>query len=126
MKEIIWDVRKELAVIDSVQMTEIERILSDSGHQIMKETFHIFSNGAITKAYILAESHFVYHAWPETGMIYFDLFSCREMAESEFVAVARRISDAVGGEIVRMSVLERISDEDSLRPNVPLPEGDPS
>ncbi|MCL6578002.1 MAG: S-adenosylmethionine decarboxylase [Candidatus Bathyarchaeota archaeon] len=126
MNEVVWDVRKKFAYLESDSMNKIEAILKESGHHILREAYYVFPNGAVTRVYILAESHFVYHTWPETDMIYFDLFSCKNGGRKEFLDIVEKITNAIGedGEIVRISFFERFN-EGSIRPDISVSKGNP-
>ena len=55
------------------------------GLNIVEEKYHIFkhSNG-ITYCFILSQSHFIVHTWPEENKIFFDIFTCnKELKEKE-------------------------------------------
>ena len=54
-------------------------ICSATGLNVVSDNYHIFhtSNG-ITYCFIISQSHFVIHTWPETNKIYFDIFTCNK------------------------------------------------
>ena len=51
---------------------------------IVGEKYHMFkgSNG-ITYCFILSQSHFVVHTWPEYNKIFFDIFTCNKKLNEE-------------------------------------------
>ena len=56
---------------------------------IVKEKFHVFKNTyGITYCFILSQSHFIIHTWPEECKIFFDIFTCsKELSEEKLVKV---------------------------------------
>ena len=50
--------------------------LLDAGFKIVNECEHFFEPQGYTKLYLLAESHFAIHTFPEAGKTYIELSSC--------------------------------------------------
>jgi S-adenosylmethionine decarboxylase len=46
------------------------------GATVVGEAFHVFPNGAVTGALLLAQSHLSVHTWPEHRLLNVDLLSC--------------------------------------------------
>lgn len=47
--------------------------------KVVGTKYHIFKNtSGITYCFILSQSHFVVHTWPEENKIFFDIFTCNE------------------------------------------------
>jgi len=47
------------------------------GLKVVGEKYHIFKGTqGITYCFILSQSHFVIHTWPEESKIFFDIFTC--------------------------------------------------
>ena len=47
------------------------------GLKVVGEKHHVFkSPNGITYCFILSQSHFVVHTWPEERRIFFDIFTC--------------------------------------------------
>ncbi len=55
----------------------VSKICAELGLNIVGEKSRIFddSNG-VTYCFILSQSHFIVHTWPEESMIFFDIFAC--------------------------------------------------
>lgn len=51
---------------------------------VVGENYRVFkgSNG-ITYCFILSQSHFVIHTWPEECKIFFDIFTCNKKIDKE-------------------------------------------
>mgnify|MGYP001449884095 CR=1 FL=1 len=53
-----------------------EDIIKSTNINVLKSLVHKFKPCGITALYLLAESHFSIHTWPEEKKIRLDLFSC--------------------------------------------------
>ncbi len=53
-----------------------ETALDISKLTILEKKIHKFEPQGLTGIYLLSESHFSYHSWPEKGMISLDLYTC--------------------------------------------------
>ena len=75
----IWDVSgcttSSIATLAPVKAL-MEEILAITGLTVLKEAYNQFAPHGVTGVYLLAESHFSIHTWPENGYAAFDLFSC--------------------------------------------------
>lgn len=52
--------------------------------------------GGVTGMYLLSESHFTVHTFPESGVVTVNLYSCRERTLAERAVVARALRVLVG------------------------------
>ena len=52
---------------------------------------HFFDNGGYTGIFLLAESHFSIHTWPEKNFCSVDYFSCNEKIDNEFMKVLLKL-----------------------------------
>ena len=52
--------------------------------KVVGDKHHLFkgSNG-ITYCFILSQSHFVVHTWPEINKVYFDIFTCNKKLDTK-------------------------------------------
>lgn len=53
-----------------------EDILKQSGFTIVNKVEHYFENQGYTGLWLLAESHFAMHTFPEANKIYIEISSC--------------------------------------------------
>ena len=53
-----------------------ETALNISKLTVLEKKVHKFEPQGLTGFYLLSESHFSYHSWPEKGMISLDLYTC--------------------------------------------------
>lgn len=60
-----------------------------SGLNVVAENYHIFKGSSgFTYCFILSQSHFVIHTWPEKSRIFFDIFTCgKGVEQKKFVGV---------------------------------------
>lgn len=63
-------------------------ILLESGFKILHETEHHFQPFGYTALFLLSESHFAIHTFPEENKTYIELSSC---VESQYKAFEERI-----------------------------------
>lgn len=54
----------------------IEKIIIKNNLTIVWKTYFSFKKDAFTIAFLLAESHFTIHTWPESNYITLDIFVC--------------------------------------------------
>lgn len=79
-----------------------ESMISRLKFTVVNEASYKFQPIGVTYTYILSQSHFTIHTWPEFKKIYFDVFSCSELSESE---VVRAINEScVGNEITKLEM----------------------
>ena len=56
----------------------LDRIVRELRLTVVAQTGHQFSPVGYTYAYVLSESHFTIHTYPEYGSCYIDIFCCNE------------------------------------------------
>ena len=62
---------------DPLQLKQkISELLTCAGMTILSAHFHQFSPQGVTGVFLLAESHFSIHTWPESAEATLDLFTC--------------------------------------------------
>ena len=52
------------------------RALEDAGATVLETHSHYFPGAGLTCVLVLAESHAVLHAWPDTGTASVEIYSC--------------------------------------------------
>jgi S-adenosylmethionine decarboxylase len=55
----------------------------ESGATIVGDRFHKFAPHGVSGVFLLAESHFSFHSWPEYGYAAVDVFTCGEKVDPE-------------------------------------------
>ena len=65
----------------------LERIIDACGLHVVGEAGHQFSPAGYTQIYLLSESHFSIHTYPETASCHIDIYCCDPTFN---VGVARR------------------------------------
>ena len=67
-----WVKETDPATLDKIYKTK----LLEAGFKIVNECEYHFKPQGYTKLYLLAESHFAVHTFPEAGKTYIELSSC--------------------------------------------------
>ena len=67
-----WVTETEPVVLDTIYRHK----LLDAGFEILNECEYYFEPYGYTKLYLLAESHFAIHTFPEESKTYLELSSC--------------------------------------------------
>lgn len=92
----IWNYREWITETDKNRLTEIcDKALADAGFNILQEVTHDFQPQGFTKLYLLSESHFAIHTFPEFGKTYIELSSCNEAMYEKCVAILDALEKAV-------------------------------
>lgn len=75
----------------------LDRIVRELDLHVVAQTGHMFEPHGYSYAYVLSESHFTIHTYPEHRSFYMDLFCCSpSFVPSDAVAAVQR---AFGGRI---------------------------
>lgn len=77
MKPQIWNKSGWSRLFDNLQ-DRFTFLLKDAGFDIICITKHDFDPCGTTLLWLLAESHFAVHTWPEEGVFYWELSSCNQ------------------------------------------------
>lgn len=86
MKPQIWNKSWWISETREKKLDEMfGTMLRDAGFKIICEMEHEFIPYGYTKLYLLAESHFAVHTFPEASKTYIELSSCNEEYYNEFV-----------------------------------------
>lgn len=64
---------------------DFEKMLIQSGFTIIGKTEHYFKEQGYTGLWLLAESHFAVHTFPENDKIYIEISSCVKKYFDKFV-----------------------------------------
>ena len=64
---------------------EFEKILKKSGFTIIDKVEHYFTKQGYTGLWLLAESHFAIHTFPEENKIYIEISSCVKKYYDKFM-----------------------------------------
>ncbi|MBO5843064.1 MAG: S-adenosylmethionine decarboxylase [Clostridia bacterium] len=68
-----------------VLFARYESLLIDSGFHVVDTCIKMFSPQGFTALFLLSESHFAIHTFPERGKSYVELSSCVKMQFDKFV-----------------------------------------
>lgn len=91
----IWNYKAWITETDPKKLQEaFDKILKDAGFTILSETEHYFTPQGYTKLYLLCESHFAIHTFPEFGKAYIELSSCnKEMYEKAIMDIKQQMCE---------------------------------
>jgi S-adenosylmethionine/arginine decarboxylase-like enzyme len=84
-----WITETDPVTLDNTYKT---RLLT-AGFKILKECEHHFQPYGYTKLYLLAESHFAIHTFPEEGKTYIELSSCVDEPFNRFMSYEQTATD---------------------------------
>ena len=76
-----WVTETDPKVLDDTYKPKLLR----AGFNIVNECEHHFTPYGYTKLYLLAESHFAIHTFPEEGKTYLELTSCVDQQYYKFL-----------------------------------------
>jgi len=85
MKAEIFNFSMWINIVDPLILTtKFEKLLIDSGFTIIDYVEHKFKPFGYTGLWLLAESHFALHTFPEEGKSYIELSSCNNVMYERF------------------------------------------
>ena len=92
----IWNFSTWVTCTDAAKLTEyFGAALRESGFTVLKEVEHHFEPQGFTKLYLLCESHFAIHTFPEEGKAYIELSSCNEAMYCRCVEFMKACDEAL-------------------------------
>ena len=75
------------------------------GLRVVGEKCHIFkAPKAFTYCFILSQSHFILHSWPEENKLAFDIFTCSLEKNAE--QCVKMLSDSINGKILSIKKIQ--------------------
>jgi hypothetical protein len=83
----------------------MEELIQELDLHVVAQTGHQFSPIGYTYAYVLSESHFTIHTYPEYRSCYLDLFCCNPQFDP--VQAIERIKQKFQTEHVRSQIIRR-------------------
>lgn len=86
----IWNYNKWITITDDDRLVFIfDDILKEAGFNILGIIDYKFTPQGYTRLYLLGESHFAIHTFPEEGKTYIELSSCNEKMFDEAVRLIK-------------------------------------
>jgi S-adenosylmethionine decarboxylase len=87
MKAKIWNYNNWLKCLDLEQdyKTYYDNLLKEAGFNVLNFMEHTFTPQGYTAIWLLAESHFSIHTFPEHDLHYIELSSCNEKKHNDFI-----------------------------------------
>jgi S-adenosylmethionine/arginine decarboxylase-like enzyme len=95
-KHLIMDVRDIKIKYDFTDVMELmDYVCSTYQFQVLHKSYYKFDDtNAFTILFLLGESHFSCHTYPERNYIAFDLYTCRDYQDDkEYFSILKLISD---------------------------------
>ena len=80
-----WISETDPQILDS----KYKAMLTDAGFSIVNECEYHFKPYGYTKLYLLAESHFAMHTFPEENRTYIELSSCVDKPFERFMEICK-------------------------------------
>ena len=71
---------------EEVIIKKLENLIIESGFTVVKKIDHHFEIQGYTALWLLAESHFAIHTFPEESKMYIEISSCVKKYYDKFVA----------------------------------------
>lgn len=98
---------KNIKALERVEILQplMKNIVDKCKLTIVSEIYHQFQPQGVTFAYILSESHFTAHSYPETQSAYLDIFCCDMNFDSELAI--KLIKESFDTDIVNYITLMR-------------------
>ena len=81
----IWNFNDWITETDPAQLkARYDGIIRQCGFHVLQEVEHYFTPYGYTKLYLLGESHFAIHTFPEENKTYIELSSCNKAYFDKF------------------------------------------
>ena len=92
MKAIMYNYNTWIAYKEEKNLViDLEKMLSTSGFTIINKVEHFFPHQGYTGLWLLAESHFAIHTFPEENKIYVEISSCVKSYFDKFIEEFEKI-----------------------------------
>ena len=82
----------------------LRRAAAEAGATVVAEVLHPYSPHGVTGVFVIEESHFSLHTWPESGYAAVDFYTCGDVSPERAAVVLR---EALGAENMRLLMVER-------------------
>lgn len=92
MQAKIWNYSEWIAETNPQKIKELfDKFLSKCGFKILNVSEHHFQPQGYTALWLLSESHFAVHTFPEYGKTYIELSSCNQEFYIEFIQLTKNL-----------------------------------
>ena len=93
----IWNFKAWIKCTEPEELNGFfDHALREAGFTILKELEYHFEPMGYTKLYLLCESHFAIHTFPEENKTYIELSSCNEAFYNKCVADIKTNMELIG------------------------------
>lgn len=84
----IWNFNRWIEETDPAKLKSyFDKVVENAGFHVLDSIEHLFVPYGYTKLYLLAESHFAIHTFPEEGKTYIELSSCNKQMFDRFCEI---------------------------------------
>lgn len=77
---------------EEILIKDLEKMLLQSGFTIINKVEHFFEGQGYTGLWLLAESHFAIHTFPENNKVYIEISSCVKQYYDTFLEIFNKFS----------------------------------
>jgi S-adenosylmethionine decarboxylase proenzyme len=111
MSHLILDIEdiENDALIHSVDglRSLMDQICKDNHYTVLHKYHYQFLPYGITIVYVLSESHFSIHTYPENKFIAIDLYTCRTAQEEIYKTIEKSLEKELHGRIKKSIIINR-------------------
>lgn len=101
MKAIMYNYNKWIKYEkEEIIVPKLEEMIRKSGFTIINKVEHYFEKQGYTGLWLLAESHFAIHTFPEENKIYIEISSCVKEYFDRFVKEINNLHKVNGTDVV--------------------------
>lgn len=98
MEAKIWNLKEWIKETDPAQLCAIfDAMIAEAGFTVLDTLEYHFTPQGYTKLYLLCESHFAIHTFPEHNKTYIELSSCNKSMQTRFIKAFERYKEAHNG-----------------------------
>ena len=111
-KHLVCDIKniRNMGLLGSLEQIQklMDEICEEHRFTILQKTHHQFEPQGITILYLLSESHFSIHTFPEHNYAAIDLYTCRQYESNEvYHAIQKRLHEAFESSNDTITILNR-------------------
>jgi S-adenosylmethionine decarboxylase len=85
----------------------MDQICKHNHYTVLNKYHYQFSPYGITIVYVLSESHFSIHTYPENKFIAMDLYTCRTAQEEIYKTIEKLVETTLQGKIKKSMIINR-------------------
>ncbi len=111
-KHLVCDIKhiRNTDLLGSLEQMQklMDKICEEHRFTILQKVFHQFEPQGTTILYLLSESHFSIHTFPEHNYAAIDLYTCRQYDTNDvYYAIKKRLQEAFDSSNDTITILDR-------------------